>query len=150
MRISDWSSDVCSSDLDLDVAAWEPAVWELSSGMTWLAIVPGVIWFTRRFPLHWDNWWRQLPWHLLASVIISLAHVLGMVVLRKLAYATQGMAYDFGPLVPELPYEYPNDVRSYAGMVAAIAIYRFIRRRPQSEAHPLARPNQGTPRGPLP
>src|SRR3546814_2053208 len=86
---------------DLDVAAWEPAVWELSSGMTWLAIVPGVIWFTRRFPLHWDNWWRQLPWHLLASVIISLAHVLGMVVLRKLAYATQGMAYDFGPLVPE-------------------------------------------------
>src|SRR3546814_2646327 len=57
----------------------------------------------------WDNWWRQLPWHLLASVIISLAHVLGMVVLRKLAYATQGMAYDFGPLVPELPYEYRSE-----------------------------------------
>src|SRR3546814_5697969 len=90
---------------DLDVAAWEPAVWELSSGMTWLAIVPGVIWFTRRFPLHWDNWWRQLPRHLLASVIISLAHVLGMVVLRKLAYATQGLQSDFGPLVTERPYE---------------------------------------------
>src|SRR3546814_9005868 len=134
---------------DLDVAAWEPAVWELSSGMTWLAIVPGVIWFTRRFPLHWDNWWRQLPWHLLASVIISLAHVLGMVVLRKLAYATQGMAYDFGPLVPELPYEYLKDVRSYAVMVAAIEIYRFIRRRHQGEASLLDRPDEGEPLEPI-
>src|SRR3546814_4120986 len=108
MRISDWSSDVCSSDL-----------------------------------------WRQLPWHLLASVIISLAHVLGMVVLRKLAYATQGMAYDFGPLVPELPYEYLKDVRSYAVMVAAIEIYRFIRRRHQGEASLLDRPDEGEPLEPI-
>src|SRR3546814_11277726 len=113
--------------------------------MTLLAIVPGVIWFTRRFPLHWDNWWRQLPWHLLASVIISLAHVLGMVVLRKLASATQGMAYDFGPLVPELPYEYLKDVRSYAVMVAAIALYRFIRRPTPGGASLLGRPHVAHP-----
>src|SRR3546814_16499444 len=97
--------------------------------MTWLAIVPGVIWFTRRFPLHWDNWWRQLPWHLLASVIISLALVLGMVVLRKLAYATQGMAYDFGPLVPELQYEYLQDVRNPDVLVCVLQIYPFTRPR---------------------
>src|SRR3546814_14313150 len=72
-----------------------------------------------------------------------------MVVLRKLAYATQGMADDFGPLVPELPYEYLKDVRSSAVMVAAIEIYRFIRRRHQGEASLPDRPAAGEPPAPL-
>src|SRR3546814_13088931 len=59
------------------------------------------------------------------------------------------MAYDFGPLVPELPYEYLKDVRSYAVMVAAIEIYRFIRRRHQGEASLLDRPDEGEPLEPI-
>src|SRR3546814_7170882 len=35
---------------DLDVAAWEPAVWELSSEISGLASVPGGSWCTGRSP----------------------------------------------------------------------------------------------------
>lgn len=75
---------------------WQAAVWETSSGLLALLLVPLLVLFTRRFPLHQDTWRRHLPWYLAASLAWSLLHVLGMVALRKLAYATQGMHYDFG------------------------------------------------------
>lgn len=130
---------------NLDFAAWEPAVWEMSSVLVWLLIVPGLVWFTRRFPLHWDTWRRQLPWYLLASAVVSLVHVLGMVGLRKLAYAGQGLAYDFGAWATGLPYEYLKDLRTFVAIVATIEVYRFIRRRTQGEASLLARPDEGEP-----
>ena len=135
--------------VDLDFATWEPAVWEISSGLLMLLLVPGLVWFTRRFPLHWDNWRRQLPWHVLGSVVFSLSHVLGMVGLRKLVYASQGMAYEFGPWPTELVYEYLKDVRSYAGMVLTIEVYRLLMRRWQGEASLLDRPDEGEPVEPL-
>lgn len=134
---------------DPGFAAWEPAVWEWSSGVMWLAIVPMLVLFTRRFPLHWDTWRRQLPWYLVASAVVSLVHVLGMVALRKLAYSTQGLVYDFGPWSTELLYEYLKDVRSFAAMAATIEVYRFVRRRRQGEASLLDRPDEGEPLEPL-
>ena len=53
--------------LGLPIAPWEPVVWEFSSNLVLLALVPAVVAFTRRFPLHWDTWRRQLPWHLVAT-----------------------------------------------------------------------------------
>lgn len=133
----------------LDFAVWEPALWEWSSGLLMLALVPGLVWFTRRRPLHWDTWRSQLPWHLLASVVFSLLHVVGMVALRKLVYASQGMVYDFGPWPTELFYEYLKDIRSYATMVSIIEVYRFIRRRLQGEASLLDCPDEGEPLEPV-
>jgi len=133
----------------LDFAEWEPAAWEMSSGMSMLSLVPAVLWFTRKFPIHWDNWRRQLLWHLLASIVFSLAHVLIMVGLRMLVYRTQGMEYDFSPWHTELLYEYLKDVRSYAGVVAAIELYRFILRRSQGEASLLDAPDEGPPLEPV-
>lgn len=135
--------------LGLDFADWEPAVWEWSSGLTMLALVPALVWFTRRFPLHWDTWRRRLVPHLLASVVFSLAHVLGMVGLRKLLYASQGFGYDFGDWSAELLYEYLKDIRSYASMVAIIEVYRFYRRRQRGEAALLGRPDEGEPVEPV-
>lgn len=132
-----------------DFEAWKPAVWEASSGLLMLALVPAVAWFTRRFPLHWDTWRRQLPWHVLASLVFSLVHVSGMVALRKLAYASQGTAYEFGPLPLEFAYEYLKDVRSYAGMVAIIEAYRWLLRRLRGEARLLGAPDEGDPIEPV-
>lgn len=133
----------------LDFAVWEPAVWEWSSGLTMLALVPGLVWFTRRFPMHWDTWRRHLPWHIAASVAFSLIHVLGMVALRKLVYASQGDHYDFGSWPVELIYEYLKDIRSYTMMVSVIEVYRFVRRRLQGEASLLDRPDEGEPVEPV-
>jgi len=67
----------------LDFAPWEPVTWEWSSGLMLLALVPAVVWFTRRFPLHLDTWRALLPRYLLASIGFSLLHVLAMVAIRK-------------------------------------------------------------------
>ena len=122
----------------LDFAAWEPVVWEWSSILVMLALVPALVWFTRRVPMHLDTWRRALPLHLAASVVWSLLHVTGMVALRKLAYTTQGSVYDFGEWPREFGYEYLKDIRSYAGMVTTIEVYRWLLRRLQGEASILA------------
>lgn len=125
----------------LDFAGWEPVAWEWTSNAVALALVPAVVWFTRRVPLHLDTWRRALPLHLLGSVAWSAAHVGGMVALRKAVYALQGGHYDFGDWPREWFYEYLKDVRSYAGAVAALTAYRWFLRRLQGEASLLSVPD---------
>lgn len=129
----------------LDFADWEPVVWEWSSGIVILLLIPGVAWLTRRFPLHWGVLRRHLCWLLLGSVAFSLLHVAGMVALRELAYAMQGGDYDFGHWPSELLYEYLKDVRGYIMIVSVMESYRFIVRRLQGEASLLGPPDEGEP-----
>ncbi|QIL20657.1 LytTR family DNA-binding domain-containing protein [Thermomonas sp. HDW16] len=135
--------------LDLGFAVWQPPVWEASSALMALALVPAMVWFTRRWPLHLDNWKRMLPLHLLGSVAWSALHVAGMVAIRKAVYASQGLDYDFSPWLWEFGYEYLKDVRSYAGVVLTIEGYRFVMRRLQGEASLLSAPDEGLPVEPL-
>lgn len=135
--------------LQLGFATWQPVVWEASSAIAALALVPAMVWFTRRFPLHLDNWRRILPLHLLGSLAWSALHVAGMVALRKATYASLGQSYDFGVWWWEFGYEYLKDVRSYAGVVLVIEGYRFVMRRLQGEAALLAAPDEGPPVEPL-
>ncbi len=119
-------------------SAWEPIVWEWSSNLVMLALVPLVVWYSRRVPLHLDTWRRSLPLHLLGSVAWSVLHVAGMVAARKLAYAAQGTHYDFGNWPREFGYEYLKDIRSYASTVVVIEVYRWFLLRLQGEASVLA------------
>lgn len=136
--------------IESSIRDWEPAVWEISSGLMWLAVViPAIVWFTRRFPLRWDNWRRLLPGYLLASVALSLVHVGGMVALRELIYRWQGLEYDFGPWPRQLLYEYQKDIRSFAITALAIEGYRFVLRRWQGEASLLSAPDEGLPVEPV-
>jgi DNA-binding LytR/AlgR family response regulator len=130
---------------DLDFSAWQPVVWETSSAVVTLALVPAVVWFTRRFPLHMDDWRRWLPLHLLGSVAWSILHVAGMVAIRKIVYASAGDSYDFGDWWREFGYEYLKDIRSYAGIVLTIEGYRLLLRRLQGEAVLLSMPDEGSP-----
>lgn len=135
--------------LDLAFSPWQPAVWEGSSALVALALVPGVAWFTRRFPLHAADWRRLLPIHLFGSLAWSMLHVAGMVALRKVAYAVQGQHYDFGLWWWEFGYEYLKDVRSYAGIVLLMEGYRLLLRRLQGEASLLSAPDAGPPVEPV-
>jgi hypothetical protein len=129
----------------LGFAAWEPVVWEFSSNLVLLALVPAVVAFERRVPFALDNWRRALPLHALASVGFSLLHVLGMVGLRKAAYAWQGLVYDFGDWPRELAYEYLKDWRAYTGVLVVLALYRLLMLRLQGEARLLDAPDDATP-----
>jgi hypothetical protein len=117
-----------------DVPPWAPWVWEASSAATWLALLPLLLWFDRRFPLQAGRFRRSVPAHLLFSVPFSFLHVAGMVVLREIAYAAMGADYDFGAWGPNLAYEYLKDLRTYAAFLAVVYLYRFVLRRWQGEA----------------
>ena len=65
---------------------WKPALWEATSAVTWLLLVPAMLALCERWPLHADTWRRRWPGYLLASVGFSLLHVAGMVLLRKAGY----------------------------------------------------------------
>ena len=129
----------------LHFESWEPVAWEWSSNLVFLALVPLVVWFTRRVPLHLDTWRRALPLHLLASIAWSALHVAGMVAARKTIYAMQGGQYDFGDWPREFFYEYLKDVRSYAGGVATLEVYRWFLRRLQGEASLLTSADDAPP-----
>ncbi|MBN6151082.1 LytTR family transcriptional regulator [Xanthomonas sp. AmX2] len=129
----------------LHFAAWEPAVWEWSSGLVFLLIVPVLVVLTRRYPLHWDNWRQRLPAYLLGSVALSVLHVVGMVAIRSVVYRLQGATYDFGSWPQGLLYEYLKDVRSLASMLVSVEAYRFLLRRWQGEAALLGAPDEGPP-----
>lgn len=128
---------------------WQPLLWSWSSALMLLALVPAVLWFTRRWPLHLDTWRQNLAWYLPASVAWSLLHVGGMVALRKLAYAARGSNYDFGNWPAELLYEYSKDVRTFIGIVLLIHGYRLLLRLLQGEASLLGVPDSGVPAEPL-
>ncbi|EIL97694.1 MAG: LytTR family transcriptional regulator [Rhodanobacter thiooxydans] len=130
-------------------AAWEPWVWESSSALLILLLIPFVRMVEWRWPFRFDTWRHSLPWHLLASVAFSLIHVAGMFGLRGLAYAVVGRHYHMGAWWPNFGYEYLKDIRSYFIIVALICLSRLWLLRQQGEAKLLAAPYEGAPVEPV-
>ncbi|MCX7512768.1 LytTR family DNA-binding domain-containing protein [Frateuria hangzhouensis] len=132
-----------------DVAAWEPWVWEWTSALVMLCLLPAVIALERRWPIRFDTWRRNLPLHALASVPFSLIHVGAMGGLRRLVYLALGGHYEQGPWWFDFGYEYVKDVRSYFVIVGALVLYRLWRLRQRGEARLLAAPDEGPPVEPV-
>jgi len=130
-------------------AAWEPWVWEWTSSILILALIPAVLAVERRWPFRFDTWRHSLPWHLLASVPFSLLHVGGMVGLRKLAYDLAGWHYSFGAWWPNFGYEYLKDIRTYFLIIALVCLSRLWLMRWQGEARLLVAPEEGPPVEPV-
>ena len=125
-----------------NVAFWQVLTWELSSHFSLLALLPAVFAFERRFPMDLEHLRRNLPWHLLGSVVFSLVHVGAMVLIRKAVYAAMGEHYSFGNWLVQWPYEFLKDVRAYALTVLAIRVYRIFMLRLQGEARLLDAPEE--------
>ena len=126
-----------------DTPVWEPVLWEVSSGIVVLLLLPLILVFDRRQPMRWANLRSTIPRHILGSIVYCLVHVSAMVALRKLVYAAQGSHYDFGNVPRELFYEYLKDVRSYFGALVLVYGYRYILLRLQGEALVLSAPDVG-------
>ena len=104
---------------DRPIDWWQPAVWEGTSGIVFLAVAWVPMLAIRRFPLHDRTWLRHLAIHAAISILFSLVHVVLMVALRHGIYALADETYDFGMGWDTLLYEYRKDVISY-GLFAAI------------------------------
>lgn len=134
---------------DLQFAWWEPVVWEYSSALMLLALLPAQLAFDRRLPFAAENWRRVAAAHLAATIPYSLVHVFGMVGLRHLAYSVAGSDYDFGDWPKELLYEYLKDVRTYASVLIVVHLYRSLLLRLRGEVRLLTAPDAGLPHEPI-
>ncbi|MDP9605041.1 UNVERIFIED_ORG: hypothetical protein J2W38_004854 [Variovorax paradoxus] len=123
---------------------WEVATWEGSSHLVLLLLVPVLAAVERRLsPLARTHLPRFLGLHLAASVVFSVAHVVGMFGLRALVYAMAGERYDFWGWAGQWSYEYLKDVRVYVSIVFGIWAYRLFLLRLQGEARVLDAPEEG-------
>lgn len=104
---------------------WRPMVWESSSCFCLWLLIPAMTWWLARYPLSGASWLKNLPAHLVATLPVSLAHVTGMVGLRKLAYLAAGDSYDFGAWWPNWFYEYRKDFVAYWLVMAGLLAFRF-------------------------
>jgi hypothetical protein len=118
-------------------------IWQLSSVLVWLATFPAIWWLVARLRPPRFSWGVAVLLHALATVPLSLIHVIGMVVLRQLAYAAGGETYVFGDWAGELLYEYRKDVSTYVMAAAFLAYAQWVLApvEAEGEAEPLLIPD---------
>jgi hypothetical protein len=98
---------------------WEPFVWEYTSGVSSIALYP-LIWRIARWAYPGDRApWRLVLLHVPATLIYSLAHIAGFLLLREAIYALVGLHYRFEGLGGVL-YEYPRDLITYGLVVGGV------------------------------
>lgn len=118
-------------DLGRPVATWQPWVWEATSLAAWLALLPLILWLTRRIPCQASSAIARGALHLASTIMVSAAHSAAMWGLRTLAYFMVGAQYRIpGALGAELIYEYRKDVVTYAMVVLAYLLFERMVRQP--------------------
>ena len=133
------TSDIMEAQRDgvLPFQLWEPFVWEYSSALSTLILVPGVIYLLKYQPFNFQAITRSLCLYFFASIVFSVLHVAIMVALRKLVYWSQASSYDFGLLWYEFLYEYRKDVWGFLFLIMAIKGYQYLIGQLKGEAHVL-------------
>src|SRR5581483_9233020 len=88
-----------------DYPVWKPFVWEVSSIVVIVALIPLVAHLENRVRIDSRPRTRALLVHLGAAVVFSLVHTTTMVLIRKLIYVLAGDSYIFGNILVEGFYE---------------------------------------------
>jgi hypothetical protein len=110
------------------LSAWEPAVWESTSGVATL-LTCGIIYAAMRIaPPGPTRWPKFVIVHALATLVFSASHVLLMNAMRVGIYAAASHHYRFAE--SGFIYEYRKDLISY--IVWAAIFWLFTRQRPDA------------------
>lgn len=114
-----------------NIQLWEPYVWEFSSALAVMIILPFVFALFKRVPLTFNQIGRQVLIHILATLVFSALHVGLMVAMREAVYWYMGSSYEFAPWLREFWYEYRKDAWGYLFWLVnyhvALALYRRLK-----------------------
>ncbi|MEO3879984.1 LytR/AlgR family response regulator transcription factor [Rheinheimera fenheensis] len=121
------------------IVFWKPWLWEISSGLSILLILPGLIWLSEQYPLRIQGIRQQILRHILASLLFCALHLVLMVTVRSFVYQLAGEDYRFDWSTSNLLYEYAKDVRLYLFFIILFETYRFVIRRWRGEVSKLAK-----------
>ena len=97
---------------------------EATSHAMWAALLFPIYWLHRRFSIQHAP--VNIVVHLVATIPVSLAHVLGMVGLRYAFAALLGMPFRYDLTLEHLVYEYRKDLMTYLIFSAAYVALGFI------------------------
>ncbi len=111
----------------ITLPAWQPAVWEFSSIVMLLAMLPAVMWLARVLPPGADRPWRWFAAHAATTIPFTVVHTLGMGVIRWAIYPLFNDAYHSRHLLGAMIYEWRKDVLSYAAIVGIYTLWRVYR-----------------------
>ncbi|MBA6231126.1 MULTISPECIES: LytR/AlgR family response regulator transcription factor [unclassified Colwellia] len=117
---------------------WEPFVWEFSSAIATILLLPACVWLLKKHPFNWSKVTFSLGMYFISSIIFSIVHVSVMVTIREVIYWTQSLNYDFGNILIEFIYELRKDIWGFISILIVIKGYGFILSRLQGEACPIA------------
>jgi len=120
-----------------DIGLGQTLVFEITSHLVVVALLPALYWLHRRWPLRGGL--RNLVIHAVAVVPFSIAHTAGMGALRLLWFnAIVGVPYSFPLTVDRLGYEFAKDVVSYLMLTTGVvALRHLLQRVPVAEPAPL-------------
>jgi hypothetical protein len=114
----------------IDFAIWEPFVWEFSSALSSLLLLPCIAIFMTKYSWQWQQPKLSIVIYLTAAMVFAACHVSIMVLLREISYLFTAREYDFAnsayQLAYELLYEFRKDIWSFFFFVIAITAYRHI------------------------
>lgn len=119
-------------------AIWEPFVWEYSSALAVLILLPALFLLFKYLPLSIKNVKRQVLTHFIGTIVFCLLHVGLMVSFREAAYFLAEQNYDFGPLARELWYEYRKDAWGYVIWLLIYTLVGMAYSRLKGEASPIS------------
>jgi hypothetical protein len=117
---------------------WEPFVWQLSSALGIISLLPACVWLLKKQPFNWSKIKYSLAIYFICSILFSIFHVSVMVAIREFVYWTQSLNYNFGNIFIEFLYEYRKDLLSFISLLVVIKGYGFIVSQLQGEASPIA------------
>jgi two-component system, LytTR family, sensor kinase len=117
------------------IATWKPFVWELSSVLVILALIPAIVRVERTFRLDSRPRSRIILAHTVGALVFSTVHTSGMVALRKIIYALAGESYDAGPVFFRWFYELQKDLITYLIILLGVFAVREFRVRRAGELH---------------
>lgn len=117
------------------ISMWEPFVWEYTSAISTLILLPVLLYFFRIYPPKMTQIRRQIFRHFIASIIYSASHVAIMVLLRIVIYQFTNGHYEFGNWALELWYEYQKDAWGYVLFYVGFHIIRSLYARLKGEAN---------------
>jgi len=111
------------------IPLWKPFLWEMSSVLVIGLVVPLVVRFEDRFRIDSKARLRVLLAHLAGATVFSVAHVIGIVALRKFVYVLVGEHYDFGNVLVQGFFEWQRDVVIYVIVLSCVLALREYRKR---------------------
>ncbi len=127
------------------------SLWETSSVLVILSLIPAIVWVERRFRLDSKPRSRIVAIHLLSACVFSVVHTSGMVAIRKLVFLLAGQYYDFGNVLVQGFYELQKDLVTYMIILLGVfAVREFrVRRAGELRASALAGgPERSAPSAP--